>query len=195
MIANERKILSIQALRGIAAILVVFCHSEQFISEFSTVHLKIYLGQCFGQFGVDIFFVISGFIMVYISHNNFGDRRVILPFLMRRFTRIFPIYWLMTLIVVLLIIPSGLYSYALPESQLAVVDAIKSTSYLFKSFLLIPINDTSFNPPVVGPVIGVAWTLVYEMFFYYVFSLVLLCNRKYYLPVLIGIFSVWAISS
>ena len=82
---------SIQALRGIAALLVVFCHSEQYVSGILVCHLNNYLKN-FGSFGVDIFFVINGFIMVYINQANFGLKKSIYPFLLKRFIRIFPSY-------------------------------------------------------------------------------------------------------
>lgn len=184
---HNQKILSIQALRAVAAMLVVFCHSEQYTSYILNVHVKNYLGQSFGNFGVDIFFVISGFIMVYISHNNFGQAKSILPFLRNRFIRIFPIYWLASIIMLLCILPSGLYSYALPAGDNFVVSSVNNFKYVVNSFLLVPTHG--LDNKVLPPIISVAWTLVYEMFFYYIFSLLLFFNRKTYLKILCAIFT------
>lgn len=182
MPTSEKNILSIQALRGIAAVLVVFCHCEQYISAFLPTRLERYLGYCFGGFGVDIFFVISGFIMVYISQNNFAKQKAVSTFIIRRITRIFPIYWLTTLVALFVIIPSGLFAYAMPVKQQYVIEALRHSDYVLKSFLLIP------SVVFASPIVAVAWTLLYEMFFYYAFSIMLFFNKKLYLNVLFVVF-------
>src|SRR5687767_4907064 len=88
---NERgraSIDNIQVLRAVAALLVVFVHLDGF--------LRVLGLRPFGHGGVDLFFVISGFIMVYTTRG-----RPITPaaFLLNRITRIAPIYWLITLAV------------------------------------------------------------------------------------------------
>ena len=188
----EKNILSIQALRGIAAILVVFCHSMQYISNFLPVQMERYVGYCFGNFGVDIFFVISGFIMVYISRNDFGQISAVGPFLLKRILRIFPMYWVTTLVVLIIIIPSGLYAQALLEKQQIIISSVKNMNYITENFLLIPPYYLSNNTT---PIIPVAWTLFFEMFFYYIFGLLLMFNRKIYLPALCFIFGSLVLSN
>ena len=178
----EKNIVSIQALRGIAAILVVFCHSEQYISAFLNVKVERFVGNCFGGFGVDIFFVISGFIMVYICRNEFGQKNALGTFLRRRILRIFPMYWITILIVLALIVPTGIYAYALPVDKQCVVS---SSVDVFRNLLLIP----SFSPKGECPIVGVSWTLLFEMFFYYSFALLLIFHEKIYLPALCFIFT------
>ena len=73
---------SIQCLRGVAALLVVLSHALQsagvaFHGQFSALTGFFHLRQ-FGTIGVDIFFVISGFIMVYVNHEAFGKPRALL---------------------------------------------------------------------------------------------------------------------
>ena len=186
VLKNEKTIFSIQALRGIAALLVVFAHAEQYVGAFLSVHMKKYIGPSFGAFGVDIFFVISGFIMAYINRDNFGKKNAVWPFLARRFTRIYPIYWLVTLFVLLVIFPSGIFAYALPESEHAVIHMTTNVDYLVKCFLLLPYYDASGQ--IASPVVGVAWTLIYEMFFYVIFSAMLFLDKKIYFRVLTCIF-------
>lgn len=88
---------NIQALGAVAAIIVAFLHLQPVLSK--TFHVST--GLHFGAFGVDIFFVISGFVM-YISNRRMD--RSIRTFLTGRFFRIVPLYWLATLLVVLLYI-------------------------------------------------------------------------------------------
>jgi len=183
---SEKKILSIQALRGVAAVLVVFCHSMQYQSIFSPVHLERYLGYCFGGFGVDIFFVISGFIMVYISTEDFGQNKAMASFLLRRIIRIFPMYWIVALTVLFIIIPSGLYSQIMLEKQQIVVSASHNLKYVIENLLLLP--PFYVTKGIIPPIVAVAWTLFLEMFFYIIFGILLIFNRKIFLPTLCSIF-------
>lgn len=105
----------------------------------------------FGQAGVDLFFVISGFIMVTISMGRFGVRGEARRFLWQRCVRVYPIYWVYSLAVlaVFLVHPGWVNSAHGPPD-------------LWRSFLLLPQRNL--------PLLLVAWTLVYEMFFYLVFA-------------------------
>ena len=92
------KIYNIQSLRGIAAFLVLLSHLY-------TMEKNIWgdqiLSSAFrmGMSGVDLFFVISGFIMVYVTRNwNGGELYRIREFLFARITRIYPLYWFVSLI-------------------------------------------------------------------------------------------------
>ncbi|MCE7063541.1 acyltransferase [Dyadobacter sp. CY343] len=123
---------SIQILRAIAALLVVFAHFE-------------FIHPAVGGFGVDIFFIISGFIMAYIVNKN-PD-----AFLYRRLVRIIPIYWFMTLLTLAL--------YAVKPSWFR--SLIVTPEAIIKSLLFIP-----YRLKGSGPILSLGWTLVYEMFFY-----------------------------
>jgi peptidoglycan/LPS O-acetylase OafA/YrhL len=104
-----------------------------------------------GAAGVDLFFVISGFIMVYVSWDAFGSAGASAEFLRRRLIRILPLYWLVTAIVVLF----GHYGL----------------SHVLASFLFVPTGDV--------PIIAVGWTLNFEMMFYATFAAALLLPRRY----------------
>jgi exopolysaccharide production protein ExoZ len=82
-----RTIRNVQALRAIAAILVVFVHLDKLLAGIGA--------STFGAGGVDIFFVISGFIMVY---TTMGRQPSPLSFMANRIARIVPIYWAITLV-------------------------------------------------------------------------------------------------
>jgi exopolysaccharide production protein ExoZ len=150
----------IQVLRGIASLLVVFLHS--------TVNVNSLLKKefCFNAFvfggaGVDIFFVLSGFIITYTSIKALQTSRTPLPFLRRRFVRIFPAYWVViTLFLIIQLLftsfySSGAYNFTLPN--------------VLATYFLLP-DHTMVN--------GVSWTLTYELFFYFLFSLAFFIPKK-----------------
>jgi len=72
---------SLQVLRGVAAVMVVLFHV---------------FGFQIGSVGVDIFFVISGFLMFHANREVFGHARTAILFLKRRILRVVPLYWLCT---------------------------------------------------------------------------------------------------
>jgi len=57
-----------------------------------------------GDFGVDLFFVISGFIMVFTCWNKFGQPKEVLNFARKRLIRIVPLYWIMTTLMIFVVI-------------------------------------------------------------------------------------------
>ena len=147
---------SLQILRAVAALLVVHIHAI-FMVELNAVPRQVNFFNLagFGACGVDIFFAISGFILSTVAmttkpgppkftHNAWD-------FLFRRFIRIFPIYWFLTLFFVAL---------AIKQHHLTV-------PLLVNSYLLLP----SLSFPMPAPVIFVGWTLIFEMFFYYLITL------------------------
>lgn len=148
----------LQALRFIAALLVLITHATFYTSsrlapEFPTWHA--------GTVGVDIFFVISGFVMMVTSKPFRAAPHGWRFFAMRRIVRIVPMYWIATTlkILTLLVLPGVALRSALDPQHVAF-------SYLF----LPSINEVG----VVEPVLGVGWTLTFEMFFYAVFAVALL---------------------
>lgn len=172
---------SIQALRGIAALLVLFFHLAAFqrqMAEGNSADIALTTGLWDnGWAGVDLFFVISGFIMVYVtrqSGRSFGDVR---RFITSRITRIYPLWWVCAGIM-------ALYFF-MTYGMLAAPDRVSGPDEAFrfalKSFLLIPQD--------VPPMLGLGWTLIHEMFFYIIFAGLLFLPRRV-LP--IGLF-VWAI--
>ena len=110
----------------------------------------------FGQTGVDLFFVISGFVMIVAFHDRLGDRGQVAGFLKGRFFRIYPTYWVYcaALAAVYLVKPGLINASANGNVDLAT------------SFLLLP--DDSL------PLLMVAWSLVHEVWFYLVFACILL---------------------
>ena len=162
------KFNSIQALRALAAIIVVTLHAQGIVPKYTSTITKSgeWMG-CFGAYGVDLFFVISGFAIAYTIHRSNPTPG---EFLLRRLIRIVPLYWSLTLFYVFL-------AWVLPvafNDGSQVTATHLGTSIAFVSFL---------NNPV--PILGVGWTLEYEMLFYLVSFVVLLFTSSLFVPVTI----------
>ncbi len=174
----KRQLDDIQMLRAVAAIAVLVYHTER---ELLALHpgdiAVLFTGVAWiGQFGVDIFFVISGFIMYYVHGTDFSRRGAVRSFVLRRLIRIVPSYWLLTTVsvVALAVMPSVFHSRVLDWPWVA-------ASYLFVPW-------TAPNG-IVAPVVGPGWTLNYEMFFYLVFGALLLLPRRAALIAMAAIFA------
>ena len=145
----NKKLNNLQALRAFAALNVVLFHliGASASYGFRVDHLKIFEGWGFN--GVDIFFVLSGFIMVYIQKD-----KTISPiaFFIDRITRIAPLYWLLTGTVLAL-------AYVFPSIFRSDVSNIKIHSLASIFFM---------SQSLLGkmPVLYDGWTLEYEMLFY-----------------------------
>jgi exopolysaccharide production protein ExoZ len=154
------QLVGIQVLRAIAALAVVAFHFS--VSLQQDFHLTARLAFPAGANGVDIFFVISGFIMSYTTARP--DQRSPASFVFKRLARIIPLYWVMTLAVFGL----GLAAPALFHLGAA------SPSQLLRSLFFIPYARAD---GMTEPVLFLGWTLNYEMFFYLVLTPFLLLPR------------------
>jgi exopolysaccharide production protein ExoZ len=148
--------LSIQVLRGIAAILVTIFHAGQHFDPAETT-FRI------GNAGVDIFFVISGFVMWTVT-----ARRPTSPatFLRHRFVRLVPLYWLFTLLMV-----GGEVLVPAAFPRVHPIDWHVLVSHVLPSLLFIPHVSPDNVLPL--PVLAQGWTLNFEVFFYVMFAIVL----------------------
>lgn len=181
---------SIQALRGIAALLVVTTHVETALRENGKTgipwvsHFPGLSG--FGGVGVDIFFVISGFIMAYVGVRYFRGEGSIRDFLARRVLRIYPLYWLITLIYICAALTKTLFSLFEGQHFTEALDFDLQLHRLVGAFTLFPTYNELGN---LQPIVGVGWTLSYEVFFYLIFALTLSLGFRFSLFVVILIFS------
>ncbi|GAA4332073.1 acyltransferase [Mucilaginibacter gynuensis] len=165
---KPRKLEGIQILRGIAAAMVVFCHVVNAVYNYDHGQSLLAKKQfiLWGTSGVDIFFVISGFI-IYITTVNKNRQADSAPaFMLKRALRIYPLYWLFTTVYVLLIL-SGLAFRSNPITPL----------YTISSYLLIP-ADKPGHHGFIHPIVSQGWTLAYELYFYLIFSLGILLKQK-----------------
>jgi exopolysaccharide production protein ExoZ len=144
---QQTRLHGLQYLRAIAAIMVAVFHIGETIPAYSP-----YLGGIHALrlwTGVDVFFVISGFIMTVT-----GARLAPGEFVVRRLIRIVPLYWLLTSLLAVMTL----------HKDLTTVE-----SYIL-SLLFVPYRDANGS---FQPLLGTGWTLNYEMFFYAIFALVL----------------------
>jgi exopolysaccharide production protein ExoZ len=156
----------IQYLRGLAAMMVVWHHA---IVQVDPTSQFIRLPMI-GSYGVDLFFAISGFIMLVTT----WDKPITpMEFIAHRIRRVVPLYWSATLLRVGLAIvaPALLTNFRF--------DAVS----ILKSLFFIPFNSVNV-PGTMFPLLTPGWTLDYEMFFYALFAASLLAKRSLRLPLL-----------
>lgn len=166
------KILSIQAGRAFAAVSVVLCHTLHEAEKWPNASPKLVALSHYMPFGsgVEIFFVISGFVMYHISRGRREIPGYWQTFLENRVLRIVPVYWFYTLVMVgiLLAIPSAF--------DTAHFDPWHLLRSLF--FLPGPNEATGF------PILSLGWTLNLEMYFYVLFAISLAAFGRHAVPVL-----------
>jgi len=149
-------------MRAIAALMVVISHSAIKGEQYSTDPLYWFN---VGGVGVDLFFIISGFIMCYTANNK---KINVTTFIKLRLRRIIPIYWLLTTF--------ALVIYVLfPEK----VNSSGGHTNILYSYLLFPSDDKFL--------IQNGWTLSFEFLFYFIFSFCLLLGAKFRFLVPVGI--------
>lgn len=151
------KFVTVQFFRFLAAFIVIIYHATYYTADRLDKGLNQYQT---GHNGVVLFFVISGFVMIISSEKLIGKNDGWRIFMMRRLLRIVPIYWLVT----------SYKAIVMLFSTKLVKHAHLDTLTLIKSYLFIPARniDGSFRP-----LLGVGWTLNFEMFFYVCFAIAL----------------------
>jgi exopolysaccharide production protein ExoZ len=155
----------IQYLRAVAALSVLLYHVLlHWLPQYIT-HYYVFSG------GVDIFFVISGFVMWGVTAGREGGSW---SFFRKRLKRIVPLYWIVTtvMLAIMLAKPSVLL-----HSRFDVVHVV--TSYLFIPWVH-PVSGTFY------PLLIPGWTLNYEMMFYAIFALILFAPMRFRLPAVVG---------
>jgi len=171
----SKKLQSIQYLRAIAALMVAYFHLCLQVETYTaSLTGPSWLGVTHFTAGVDIFFIISGFIMVATS-QKLGPA----AFLWRRLIRIVPLYWIATLVLVAaaLLMPS-----AFKETSPNLTDTVKS-------LLFIAFHNAAQHGQVL-PLLVPGWTLNLEMCFYAVFTLTLVATvRPYQIWIVAAVFS------
>jgi exopolysaccharide production protein ExoZ len=155
--------MGVQALRGIAACGVVVCHMTPFETKYLSGPAVTPAACQYGMAGVDLYFVLSGFIITMMCLGRFQRRGEATRFLKRRFLRIYPTYWVWCAAVLAVFVV-----------QPNVVNSGHGPPDVLRSILLLPQRNL--------PLLLVAWTLVYEVFFYLVFAAALRWLREADLP-------------
>lgn len=148
-IINQR-IDGIQLLRGLSC-LIISLHHINFV-------FNLGLGTDF----VEVFFVISGFVIMLSTVKS--NRH----YLSKRLIRIIPFYWLMTIVTY---VGANIFPQMLGEVHI---------SELLKSMFFIPfVRDGLRTTGIVRPIVGIAWTIELEAFFYLIFGIALIISKKY----------------
>jgi peptidoglycan/LPS O-acetylase OafA/YrhL len=146
---------NVQVLRAVASLLVVHAHAA------GLTGLKLdWFG---GANGVDLFFVISGFIIAYVADQDSSQ------FLTRRLIRIVPIYWTSTLVLfALIVVFPSLFRSASSDPEL-----------LARSLAFLPSNSSHTEDGIPHPTLAGGWTLNYEMYFYVTFAVALAISNRF----------------
>lgn len=145
---NDTNIESIQIMRGVAAILVVLLHISIKGRQYGNDALK---GFTIGGAGVDLFFIISGYIMCV---STIGRDLNFNRFMQHRIRRIIPLYWLTTII--------GLVIYLYNPS---IINTSGGETSIWASFTLVPNGKRYLNSN--------GWTLSFEFLFYILFGVLI----------------------
>jgi exopolysaccharide production protein ExoZ len=161
---------SIQALRALAALLVTIFHVSMKMEDVAIYSPFL---RCFkaGFGGVDLFFVISGFIITHSSLSKTNRPNQLIPYLKKRFGRIYVIYWLVFLLASTLFL--WLNAFA---------PSLKWLSYGFnpvetaKALTLFPFHES---------LLPVTWTLSYELYFYLLFGLLIVSRYFLVIPLVL----------
>ncbi|MBI1838608.1 MAG: acyltransferase [Flavobacteriia bacterium] len=160
---NTQRINELDALRGVAAILVVLFHC-------SMGRVEAKYGFVYGKTGVDLFFLISGFVI----YKSIRENETLKSFMIKRFCRLYPTYWAGVFITYFFILS---YSYLGNHPSMYIK---------FSDFL---INLSMFqNYFKVANLDGPYWTLSVEMNFYIIIGLLLFFRKlKYFILIGIGL--------
>lgn len=156
------RLFGIEAARGLAALMVVFYHAARHLQKANGSMPWGGVAQ-FGHAGVDFFFVLSGFIILFVHRKDIGTAPRLSHYAERRFTRVFPLFWFALAVwtVLAMLSHSG--------------DAVTPGKLVLQASLLFYTGD-----------LGVAWTLRHEILFYLIFAMAIL-NRR----VGIAVFGIW----
>jgi exopolysaccharide production protein ExoZ len=170
--SSKKIINSIQFLRGFAALAVVIHHTGGYVKRYFVPTLLFDDNFSIGFAGVDLFFVISGFIIHFTSKKYLDNPSKIKDYLKKRFIRVYPIYWIITTTLflsswlIVKILHKNIFSIGYPETVI---------TYL-KTYTLFPLHF-AINP--------VTWTLSYELFFYLCFAILIISKRLWIVPAII----------
>ena len=158
-------LLSVQMLRAVAATMVLLYHLVTTSAYGWLAKGAWHSGvakwvEAVGFAGVDLFFVISGVVMVYSSYNRLGSARETIPFVKRRVARIYPLYWICTV------------------SVLGIAWLTPSLASRAKLLLPAVVKSLLLWPQEKYPVVAVGWTLSFEMYFYLAFAGMIALPRR-----------------
>ncbi len=162
-------LVAIQILRALAAAMVVFHHAQNDAAR-TALEASATFGRVFPlpwAAGVDLFFVVSGFVMVFSSEKLFATPGGPTKFLGKRIARIAPLYWLATTIALVAALRAAAAAGRIP---------LPGLSEIASSYFFVPFPRAIDAAP--RPLHSLGWTLEYEMFFYVVFACFVWLKRE-----------------
>jgi peptidoglycan/LPS O-acetylase OafA/YrhL len=164
---KDQKIRSIQVLRALAVIVVVYAHSidsslyleQNGVFDQTAYQLSWGYLENWGAIGVDLFFVVSGFIMTRVARRYITREQGWQDFALRRVVRIAPLYWLVTLAYVPMLLRNQTLSW----------------QSITKTIIFLPVFDGN---EFVKPLVYVGWTLSFEIYFYLTIALLMRLSSR-----------------
>ncbi|MFD1926744.1 acyltransferase family protein [Sporosarcina siberiensis] len=169
----RRRLVLIQFSRALVPLLVMLFHVSEFMTGYWDYSL-FGINQLPISGGVNYFFALSGFMLYYIYHTKFNKPNELKGYLLNRFIRVYPLYWIITSVAILIFL---LFPH---------LDEVTYHSIL-ASFLLLP------DPRDNVPILNVAWSLVHTIYFYILFSLLFL-PKKYISRAILFIFALTSLA-
>lgn len=171
----DNKLDNIQLLRAIAASMVAFLHLDHIgtINPLTISHGYAHFSLIPLSYGVDIFFIISGFIITISSSRDIANKNIKI-FLIKRAIRIIPLYWsALTIFIFAKLCKLHFFNMQDQYGKLTFESII--TSYFF-----IPYDGKGYGSAYPFPIIDLGWTLNYEVFFYLIFALCMTVGSKWF---------------
>lgn len=157
----KEKLASIQILRGVAALAVVVYHVYVMGKAHGNFGTEVFAAIARpGMLGVNLFFVLSGYIIIRAHQRDIGQLSSIGPYIIKRSVRVYPIYWILSLAYM----AAAYVGFGEPDFTWDLGNLV-SSAILFE-----------VSQPVIAP-LRVAWTLFYEIKFYLLFVAFLISLR------------------
>lgn len=173
----RRFLVEIHALRFIGAAMVLFSHLK--LEQMHKGHPITDLTRIPWQSGVDLFFIVSGFIMYYLGRDRFARPGAPREFIVHRIVRITPTYWITTTALLIIMVAQ---EHLVRRSGL-------NAGMIIGSYTFLPLPDTDGT---FFPIFGGGWTLNFEMFFYAMFAIALHFGRRTGMAFLVLLFTALA---
>lgn len=162
-----QQIRSLQALRGVACLAVIVFHMAEWEAQIQVEVPLLGWVRRIGFLGVDLFFVISGFIITWTQDKHIGQPSAVGPYVGKRLWRIYPLYWVCWL--------GALLVHALRYGNFGRQNGWRTA---WRNQLLLWPTDSATH------LLPVAWSLTFEIVFYVAFAVVIACSRRWTVRIL-----------
>lgn len=175
---SDDKLDNIQLLRAVAAVMVAFAHIDHLGIFDPKIISPGYTPTSFISFssGVDIFFIISGFIITISSRKSIDIK----AFISKRATRIIPLYWsVLTAFIILKLLKIFILNTSDQNGKMNFLS-------IFTSYFFIPYDSMGYGKSYPFPLLDLGWTLNFEVFFYLIFALCMMAGSKHLVGLLIA---------